>query len=252
VPQILLRIIFYTYLTEKSKMNIFINMNKKEICKVALAILMVGMLFSGCSKEKKPSVNIDEKLLQEAIEYGKSKAGVSNYEFMEPWSVYLGYEIGKGRAVYFTPFLHAAQMAKNAAEKNLKPDINIIRKAVAAKSNTLNFLILTYGNEPDASRRIKAYLIYDKTRVEPVYAHFPPFGEFNRDYYQQINGEVRFSKKDIPENAIVKLCIEILPKEEKEQKPHEHEHHHESEIVVGQQVQQHIITEFIFDLSKYK
>ncbi|MGC8804732.1 MAG: hypothetical protein ACP5QD_02175 [Candidatus Ratteibacteria bacterium] len=234
-------------------MNIFILMNKKEIFKRTIVILMAGVLFFGCSREQKPSINIDEKLLQEAIEYGKSKAGVSNFEFMEPWSVYLGYEIGKGRAVYFTPFLHAAQMAKNAAEKHLKPDINIIKKAVAAKSNTLNFLILTYGNEPDTPRRMKAYLIYDKTRVEPVYAHFPPFGEFNRDYYQQINGEVRFSRKDIPENATVKLCIEIIPREEKEQKHQEHEHrHHESEIVVGQQVQQHIITEFVFNLSKYK
>ncbi|MGC9065072.1 MAG: hypothetical protein ACP5JO_00375 [Candidatus Ratteibacteria bacterium] len=228
-------------------------MNKKEIFKRTIVILMAGVLFVGCSREQKPSINIDEKLLQEAIEYGKSKAGVSNFEFMEPWSVYLGYEIGKGRAVYFTPFLHAAQIAKNAAEKHLKPDINIIKKAVAAKSNTLNFLILTYGNEPDTPRRMKAYLIYDKTRVEPVYAHFPPFGEFNRDYYQQINGEVRFSRKDIPENATVKLCIEIIPREEKEQKHQEHEHrHHESEIVVGQQVQQHIITEFVFNLSKYK
>ncbi|MGB9642161.1 MAG: hypothetical protein ACPL3Q_03025 [Candidatus Ratteibacteria bacterium] len=234
-------------------MNIFILMNKKEIFKRTIVILMAGVLFVGCSREQKPSINIDEKLLQEAIEYGKSKAGVSNFEFMEPWSVYLGYEIGKGRAVYFTPFLHAAQIAKNAAEKHLKPDINIIKKAVAAKSNTLNFLILTYGNEPDTPRRMKAYLIYDKTRVEPVYAHFPPFGEFNRDYYQQINGEVRFSRKDIPENATVKLCIEIIPREEKEQKHQEHEHrHHESEIVVGQQVQQHIITEFVFNLSKYK
>jgi len=234
-------------------MNIFILMNRKKICKDALAILMVGMLFSGCAREKKPTVNIDEKLLQEAIEYGKVKAGMSNYEFMEPWSVYLGYEIGKGRVVYFTPFLQAAQLAKNAAEKNLKPDINIIKKAIAAKSDTLNFLVLTYGNEPDTSKRMKVFLICDKTRIEPVFAHFPPFGEFNRDYYQQINGEVRFPRKDIPENATVKLCIEIFPKMEKDDKHHEDEHHHhESEIVVGQQTQDHIITEFVFNLSKYR
>ena len=89
------------------------------------------LIFSGCSKENiQTKTVIDDKLLQEAITYGKSKAGVSDYEFMEPWSVYLGYEVGKGRVVYYTPFLHAARLAKNAVDKHLEPDINIIRNVL--------------------------------------------------------------------------------------------------------------------------
>ncbi|MCM8788618.1 MAG: hypothetical protein NC907_02380, partial [Candidatus Omnitrophica bacterium] len=208
----------------------------------------MGILISilnGCNRAKQlSSESIDEKMLQEAIEYGRAKSGISLYEFTEPWSVYLGYEVGKGRAVYLSPFLQAAQLAKNAEEKRVKPDINIIKKVVAAKMNTLNFLVTIYGNEPDAPRRTKAYLIYNNARIDPIYAHFPPFGEFNRDYYQQINGEVSFPARNIPRNAIVKLCIEISPKKEKEA-----EQHHESAIVVGDVTPARILTEFTFDLS---
>ncbi len=241
-----------SHLTKKSKMSIFISMNRKIIVVSLLMIIAIVLgFFYGCTcKKQTSSETIDEQFFQEAIQYGKSKAGIPTYEFMEPWSIYLGYEVGKGRAVYLSPFLQIAQLAKNAEEKKLKPDINIIKKAVTSKLNTLNFLITTYGNEPDTSRRIKAYLLFNNIRIEPVYAHFPPYGEFNRDYYQQINGEVRFLSKDIPRNATVKLCIEILPQKEK-RKHHDH-HDHESEIVVGEVVPEHILTEFVFDLSKYK
>jgi len=211
------------------------------------------LIFSGCSKENiQTKTVIDDKLLQEAIIYGKSKAGVSDYEFMEPWSVYLGYEVGKGRVVYYTPFLHAARLAKNAVDKHLEPDINIIRKAVSSKAGTINFLILVYANDPEASRRIYTYLIYNNIKIEPVYKYFPPYGEFNRDYYQQINGEVRFPRKGIPDDAIVKLCVEILPSEKKN-KEDMHEHHKdESTITVGEQAPEHTKSEFTFNLSKYR
>lgn len=234
-------------------MDIFISMKKQKIITTIFITLVVFVCFlSGCARKKQSlSETIDDQTLQEAIEYGKSKAGLSIYEFMEPWSVYLGYEIGKGRAVYYTPFLQAAQLAKNAAEKKLKPDINIIKKVVSSKMDTINFLVTTYGDEPDISKRIKVYLMFNNTKIEPVYQHFPPFGEFNRDYYNQINGEVRFPAKNIPKNATVKLCLEISKKQEKEEIDH-HGHHHESEITVGQVVPEHIHTEFTFDLSKYK
>lgn len=217
---------------------------------ILIFVAIVVLTFSACSKKnQKIEQLINHALLQEAIEYGKSKAGTPDYEFMEPWSIYLGYEIGKGRAVYYTPFLHAAHLAKNAAERRLKPDINIIRKAVTSKANTINFLVTTYGNEPDAPRRIRAYLMYKNTRITPIYSHFPPFGEFNRDYYQQINGELRFPREQISENTVVKLCVEILPSEKKDL--HEH-HHHESIITVGEQPPEHPKAEFIFNLSQYR
>ena len=245
--------LFYLNLTKNAKMNIFISMKQfRKFTIIFAGLLCISVMFAGCfSRKQKSTIAIDEKMLQEAIEYGKSKAGLSYFEFVEPWSVYLGYEVGKGRATIITPFLQAAQLAKNAEEKRLKPDINIIRKVVSEKYDTLNFSVITYGNEPDSSRRIRAYLIYDNKRIEPVYAHFPPYGEFNRDYYQQINGEVRFPRKDIPENAIVKLCIEFLPKEQ-ETEQFSHKDHKESEIVVGRKSPDHIVTEFVFDLSKYK
>lgn len=245
----------YPYLTKKSKMNIFNSMEKKKvIILIPIILLVLTGLFSCCSRKHTAEKFVDEKMLKEAIEYGKSKAGTTIYEFTQPWSVYLGYEVGKGRATYLSPFLQAAQLAKNAAEKNLEPDINIIRKVVMSKMDTLNFLVTTYGDEPDASRRLKAYLLYDNKKIEPVYSHFPPYGEFNRDYYQQINGEVRFPLTGIPRNAIVKLCIEFLPKEEKEKRQYHHHEGHEEEtfITVGKVPPEHIITEFVFDLSKYK
>lgn len=215
-------------------------------------VLTFALIFTNCSRKQKLIEAIDEKMLQEAIEYGKSKAGLTMYEFTEPWSVYLGYDVGKGRAVYVTQFLQAAQLAKNAAEKNLKPDINIIRKVVASKSGTLNFLVTTYGNEPDVSRRIRAYLLYNDKKIEPVYSHFPPYGEFSRDYYQQVNGEVRFPAAGIPKNAIVNLCIEILPEKEKKKHEHHDDHEHETLITVGKISPEHIVTQFTFDLSKYR
>lgn len=241
-------------MTKKAKMAIFITMNKtKIITQLLKSTLILSIVFCCCSKKQSPVETIDEKMLQEAIEYGKSKAGLSTYEFTEPWSVYLGYEVGKGRAVYVSQFLQAAQLAKNAAEKNLKPDINIIRKVVANKSKTLNFLVTTYGNEPDTSRRIKSYLIYNNKKIEPVYSHFPPFGEFNRDYYHQINGEVRFLSTDIPQNARVILCIEIVPPKEKREKQNSHDgHKHESQITVGKIPPENPVAEFVFDLSKYR
>jgi len=243
-----------TYLTKKAKTYKFIGMrNIKHYIVFPIFAAAILLIFSGCSRENiQTKTVIDDNLLQEAITYGKSKAGVSDYEFMEPWSIYLGYEVGKGRVVYYTPFLHAAHLAKNAADKHLKPDINIIKKAVSSKANTLNFLILVYGNDPEAPRRIHTYLIYNNMKIEPVYKHFPSYGEFNRDYYQQINGEVRFPRKGIPDNATVNLCVEILPSE-KEHKEDVHEHHNdESTITVGEQISQHTKSVFTFNLSKYR
>ncbi|MCM8825155.1 MAG: hypothetical protein NC937_03255 [Candidatus Omnitrophica bacterium] len=227
-------------------------MNRITIAITTPLILTILLsIFYGCRREIPRSVEaVDEKMLQEAIDYGKSKAGITYYEFTEPWSVYLGYEVGKGRAVYLSPFLQAAQLAKNAAEKGIQPDINVIKKVVAAKMDTLCFLITTYADEPDAPRRTRVSLIYNNMRIEPVYSHFPPYAEFSRDYYQQINGEVRFPTKNVPRNAVVKLCIEISSKKEKTDK--QHDHHHESVIVVGKVYPEKILTEFIFDLSKYR
>ncbi len=235
-------------------MDTFIGMKTLKLCIIiSVFVAVVALSFSGCIRSRQQTeTGLSDVMLQEAIEYGKSKSGLSDYEFMEPWSIYLGYEIGKGRAVYYTPFLHAAHLAKNAADRRLKPDMNIIRKAVSSKANTINFLVSIYGNEPDSPRRIRTYLKYNGIKISPVYSYFPPYGEFNRDYYQQINGEVRFQRKQIPENAKVKLCVEILPSEKKEES-HLHEHnHHESTITVGEQPPAHIETEFVFNLSQYR
>ncbi len=240
-------------MTKKAKLGKFIKMKITKFHIVASVFIgLISFTFFGCSTNKNQTeITIPDDLLYHAIEYGKSKAGMSDYEFMEPWSVYLGYAKGKGSVVYYTPFLHAARLAKNAAEKHLEPNMDIIRKAVSSKAKTLNFFVSVYGSDPLASRRIVTHLEYNNIRIDPVYSHFPPYADFNRDYYYQISGEVRFPRELIPQDAIVKLCIEIFPPEKnKKENAHDNHLHGESTITIDQQPATK--TEFIFNLSKYQ
>ncbi len=116
---------------------------------------------------------------------------------------------------------------------------------IAGKGHQIESHSLAHGHMGSMTREqmeadtLAANEIYQRVLGIAPAMFRPPYGEFNRDYYQQINGEVRFPRKGIPDDATVKLCVEILPSEKKN-KEDMHEHHKdESTITVGEQAPEH-------------
>lgn len=201
--------------------------------KELLILIGVSLLIVGCSKEKKEvKIPLSEKEIEEAISYGEKNASMTFTEFTSNWTIDYGYEQGKGRATLITPFLRVALLAKNAVEKNQKIDMKLINLALKDTADKIIFKVTLYGDYPTFGRTTKFYLEYNNKKIEPLSFYMSPYSQFARDYTHISEGEVKFSKKEIPEDAKVKLIVEFKPYENKESKP--------------------TTCTFEFDLSKYK
>lgn len=200
--------------------------------KKLLFILGFIIFVSGCGKKEK--VDVEEILssaeINEAINYGRENASLTFTEFTEKWTIGYEYEYGKGKAILITPFLRVALISKNAAEKHQKIDMRVVNMALKDISDKLYFRISLYGNYATFGRTAKFYLEYNNKKIEPISYYMSPYSQFTRDYYHISEGEVKFSKKEIPNGAKVKLVATFKPFEDEKEKS----------------------CSFEFDLSKYK
>lgn len=198
-------------------------------------IFLIGIFLvfaGGCSrKEENIQLPLSKEEIEEALNYGKEKSSLSLTEFTEGWTVDLGYEFWKGRAVLITPFLRVALIGRKAAKVGEKPDYNVVKIALRDEVGKLHFRVSLYGDTPTFGRGVDFVLKFDNKEKKPIYKFIPSYSQFTRDYYNVVTGEVKFSKKGISRNSVVKL-IAIFPpeKDEKERKK----------------------CEFVFDLKKYR
>jgi len=199
--------------------------------KKILILILTFNFISGCGRNKGNVERIlSSDMINEAINYGKENASLTFTEFTEKWTIGYEYEYGKGKATLITPFLRVALISKNAAEKNQKVDMKIVNMALKDISDKLYFRVSLYGNYATFGKTVKFYLEYDDKKIQPLTYYMSPFSQFTRDYYHISEGEVKFSNKDIPKNAKVKLVAVFKPYEDEKEKS----------------------CVFEFDLSKYK
>ena len=92
--------------------------------KSGVFIILLLFLLASCSKNK-PSVVINRALIDDALAYGEKNASLSFYEFVKPWTIDLGYQVGKGYTTLLTPFLRVAILGKNTYEQKGTVDIII-------------------------------------------------------------------------------------------------------------------------------
>lgn len=216
-------------------------------------------LVAGCARKTKEITAeciLSEQQIADALAYGKQNAEQTDYEFLTPWSISQGYNQGQGRVTYFSPFLRVAQIGRNEAKRHHDVNLSIVKKILQPCADTVDFLIMAYGDDPTFGRRIKVYLQCDNRIIQPSYVRFPPYAEFNRDYYNVVSGEAKFPRAEIAKNSTVTVVVEIHPQEEKgavEEKGHEHEKEHEHVVVSGTPpLDKPVINKYTFDLSKYR
>ncbi len=180
---------------------------------IVLIVLYVSIsLNSQGNKKKKHYAAINKSLLDSALSYGRKNAKLNVYEFTKPWTINLGYEEGKGYATLCTPFLRLALLEREAVRHNEILNINIENKVYKQEMGIIHFLVTMYGNSPDFSKRLKAYLVYNKKVIHPNFIYFPLYGEVGRIYTQILNGEIKFPKNNIPAHATITLVVKTEPK----------------------------------------
>ncbi|MCL5674797.1 MAG: hypothetical protein M1501_03525 [Candidatus Omnitrophica bacterium] len=178
-------------------------------------VILIFLIFCGLyghkQEKKEHYVAINKSLLAHALSYGKKNAGLTTYEFEKPWTVDLGYQIGKGYATLLTPFLRIALLKRDAVRNKENLDTSLENNIYSQEIGIIHFLVTMYGNSPGFARRIKAFLIYKKQIIKPKFIYFPSYGQMGRDYTQISNGEIKFPRNNIPDNAIITLVVQIEP-----------------------------------------
>jgi hypothetical protein len=204
--------------------------------KVKLVFLIMIFLITGCAKNKEVKIPISPEEIKEAINYGEKNASLTFTEFTKDWTIDYGYEYGKGKATLITPFLRVALLAKNAKEKNQKLDMKIVNLALKDMSDKIIFRVTIYGDYPTFGKTAKFYLEYNGKKVNPISSYTSFYSQFARDYTHISEGEVKFSNREIPKDAKIKLVVSYLPYETEKEKEKPKE----------------TICTFEFDLSKHR
>ena len=181
-----------------------------------LAALLVVSFLCGCSRQKSQQVALlPEEVIKQAVEYGRLRASLTANELLEPWTVDLGYEQGKGRATIITPFVRVALLAWQAARKGQNVSEEVLRIALREQSGVVHFRVSLYGDEPNFCRKARFRLLFDGKSLEPISSYVPAYGDFTRDYYIVATGDVKFKGQDIPEKAQLQLEVVIPAVKEK-------------------------------------
>lgn len=174
-----------------------------------LIILVFLVFFSGCSKNGLV-LPIDETKIDEAIKYGVDNSSLTNTEFVTPWTSSSGnYVKGDGVATILTPFLRVALLSKRCTLTKSVLDKKIIKSLVNKEIDFFNFEVTLYGDEYSFARNVDYLLIYKDKEYEPS-AHFmPSYSDMGRDYTCIAQGWVKFEKKDIPDDADIRLVVKF-------------------------------------------
>lgn len=125
-------------------------------------------------------LELKEKDLRDAIEYGRARRELSHPELMKDWRIDLGY--GVGSATIITPFAGIVILAKEAALKLMEPSEYEIRKSMEEKKDQLSFGCAIYGETIDFAGKYKAVLEYKGQKLEPSNQDVPSTADYTRTY----------------------------------------------------------------------
>jgi len=152
---------------------------------------------------------LSEEEIQEAITYGKSRAQLTANELLQDWTVDLGYEQGRGRAVLITPFARVALLAWQAAKTGGDLNRQLVEIALREQARFFHFRVSLYGDEPGFCRKARFTLNWNGKKIEPTSGYVPAYGDFTRDYYVVATGDIKFPRTSIPSDAEVRLEVTI-------------------------------------------
>lgn len=146
---------------------------------VILALISLLSLFLTIQAEC-IQLELKEKDLREAIEYGRARRELSHPELMKDWRLDLGY--GVGSATIITPFAGIAILAKEAALKLMEPSEYDIKKSLEEKKDQLSFGCALYGETLDFADKYSAVLEYKGQKLDPSFKNVPSAADYTRTY----------------------------------------------------------------------
>lgn len=125
-------------------------------------------------------LNLSEKDIREAIEYGTQGRDLPHPELLRDWRVDLGY--GVGSATLITPFGSLVVLAKETARHFHEPTEYEIKETLDKKKGKLVFGCSLYGDSIWFANDYKATLIYKDKKLKPTRTDIPPSGDYTRSY----------------------------------------------------------------------
>ncbi len=154
------------------------------------------------------SFNLANSQINEAIEYGKKNRRMSLKEFIKPWVVHLGDEIGW--ATLYTAYHNVAFKSKKAAVERREMSQGEILRALHIKEN-MTFTVSVFGDYMEFARGYNAICSCGDKTIYPIYSYFPEYAEPSSVYPNLpsfVAGCVfKFPKEDIDPNSNITLLV---------------------------------------------
>ncbi len=154
------------------------------------------------------SFNLTNSQINEAIEYGKNNRRMSLKEFIKPWVIHLGDEIGW--ATLYTAYHNVAFKSKKAAVERREMSQGEILRALYIKKN-MTFTVSVFGDYMEFARGYNAILSCGDKTIYPIYSYFPEYAEPS-SFYPNLPSFVagcvfKFPKEDINTNSNITLLV---------------------------------------------
>ncbi|MFH2068106.1 MAG: hypothetical protein ABII89_01405 [Candidatus Omnitrophota bacterium] len=146
-----------------------------------------------------------------AIDYGKKHKDDLLVDFKKPWTVFLGYDHGKGSATIFTPYYCLALMARNSARDNSEMDTEVICRLCAEKHKEPYFEVTLYSMNDFFDRDYKAVILKDDREV-PILETFHRGYDMAREYMIFSQQKLYFSADILSDKG--KITLRIIKPEE--------------------------------------
>ncbi len=154
------------------------------------------------------SFNLTNSQINEAIEYGKKNRRMSLKEFIKPWVIHLGDEIGW--ATLYTAYHNVAFKSKKAAVERREMSQGEILRALYIKEN-MTFTVSVFGDYMEFARGYNAILSCGDKTIYPIYSYFPEYAEPS-SFYPNLPSFVagcvfKFPKEDVAPNSNITLLV---------------------------------------------
>jgi hypothetical protein len=186
---------------------------------VVVAVVVVGALVflmqkkpvkNGIAAEPNACSAMTAAEISSAINYGKSHREDLLIDFEKPWSVFLGYNYGKGGAIIYTPYHCLALIARNAVRDNSATDTESLCRLCGESCKDPYFEITLYGYDTGFDRDYKAVILKDGQEIAPLKTVRLDYDQA-REYIISGRQELYFAPDVLQEKEKITLRI-IIPK----------------------------------------
>lgn len=100
-----------------------------------------------------------------AVNYGRSHRNDLLVDFEKPWTVFLGYKVGKGNATIFTIYHCLALIARNSSKEDSRLDTENLYRLCAENEKNLYFEVILYGDEEKFDSDYTAVVLKDDREI---------------------------------------------------------------------------------------